>query len=65
MSSGRISADKAKSIALELTGGGKITEFELDDHEYEIEIKANGKEYEIEIHAITGKVLEFEVEDDD
>ena len=65
LSSGRISADKAKSIALELTGGGKIIEFELDDDEYEIEIISNGKEYEIEIDAYTGKVLDFEVEDDD
>lgn len=64
-SKGRISADKAKSIALELTNGGKIVEFELDDDEYEIEIIANGKEYEIEIDANTGQVLDFEVEDDD
>ncbi len=61
----RISADKAKAIALELTGGGRITDFELDDDEYEIEIKANGKEYEIEINAYTGKVLDFDTEDDD
>lgn len=64
-SKGRISAKKAKSIALELTGGGKITEFEPDDDEYEIEIKVNGKKYEIEIDAYTGKVIDFEVEDDD
>lgn len=61
----RISADEAKAIALELTGGGRITDFELDDDEYEIEIRANGKEYEIEIDAYTGKVLDFDVEDDD
>lgn len=61
----RISADEAKAIALELTGGGHITDFELDDDEYEIEIRANGKEYEIEIDAYTGKVLDFDVEDDD
>lgn len=61
----RISPDQAKAIALGLTGGGRITEFELDDDEYEIEIESNGKEYEIEIDAYTGKVLDFEVEDDD
>ena len=61
----RISADQAKAIALQLTGGGRIVEFESDDDEYEIEIIQNGKEYEIEIHAFTGKVLDFEVEDDD
>ena len=59
----RISPDQAKAIALGLTGGGIITEFELDDDEYEIEIESNGKEYEIEIDAYTGKVLDFEVED--
>ena len=37
---------------------------ELDDDEYEIEIEAKGKEYDIEIDAYTGKVLNFEVEDD-
>ena len=61
----RISPDQAKSIALEMTGGGRITEFEWDDDEYEIEIIKDGMEYEIEIHAYTGRVLDFEVEDDD
>ncbi len=63
-SKGKISAERAKAIALELTGEGKITELELDDDEYEIEIEAKGKEYDIEIDAYTGKVLNFEVEDD-
>jgi uncharacterized membrane protein YkoI len=63
--SGRITGEQARAIALQLTGGGSITEFEFDDDEYEIEIKANGKEYEIEIDAYTGKVLDFEVEVDD
>lgn len=36
----------------------------MDDDEYEIEIKFNGKEYEIEIDIYTGKILEFEVDDD-
>ena len=57
----KISADQAKAIALELTGGGTIIEFEADD-EYEIEIKSKDKKYEIEIDAYTGKVLDFEVE---
>ena len=48
-----------------MTGGGRITEFEWDDDEYEIEIIKDGMEYEIEIHAYTGRVLDFEVEDDD
>ena len=60
---------RAKEIALGKTGGGTIVEFELDwddgRPEYEIEIKANGYEYELEIDGYTGKVLEFEKDDDD
>lgn len=33
--------------------------------EYEIEIKANGYEYEIELDAYTGKVLDLEKDHDD
>jgi len=57
---GRISVDKAKSIALGLTGGGEVKEFELDDDEYEIEIIAKGIEYEITIDSKTGEIKEFE-----
>ncbi|MDP3386113.1 MAG: PepSY domain-containing protein, partial [Eubacteriales bacterium] len=64
-----IGKEKAIEIALGLTGGGTVVEFELDKddgrYEYEIEIKKDGKEYEIEIDAMTGKVLEFEADDDD
>src|SRR5690554_3024953 len=64
-----IGRDKAIEIALGLTGGGKVVEFELDKddgrYEYEIEIKWDGREYEIEIDAHTGKVLEFDDDDDD
>lgn len=60
---------RAKEIALAKTGGGTIVEFELDwddgRPEYEIEIKRNGVEYELEIHGYTGKILEYEVDDDD
>lgn len=62
---------KAKEIALGLVNG-KIVQFKLDDvydddddkPEYEIEIVANGYKYEIELDAYTGKVLEFEKDDD-
>ncbi|HZK00112.1 MAG TPA: PepSY domain-containing protein [Tissierellaceae bacterium] len=58
---------RAREIALGLVNG-KIVEFEFDDDdddpEYEIEIIANGYEYEIEIDAYTGRVLEFEKDDD-
>ena len=63
-----ISVDEAKSIALALTEGGTIVEIELeikkDKAEYEIEIMKDNKTYEIEIDAYTGKVLDFDVEDD-
>ncbi|HAE41607.1 MAG TPA: hypothetical protein DCG34_01640, partial [Clostridiales bacterium] len=56
-----IGKDKAIEIALGLTGGGTVVEFELDQddgrYKYEIEIKKDGKEYEVEIDAMTGKVL--------
>lgn len=56
---GKISADKARQIALNLVNG-TIIEFEEDDDEYEIEIVKDGVKYEIEIDAYTGQVLEFE-----
>lgn len=63
-----ISVDEAKNIALALTEGGTIVEIELeikkDKAEYEIEIMKDNKTYEIEIDAYTGKVLDFDVEDD-
>lgn len=65
-----ITVEKAKEIALELVDG-EIVKFKLDkdvdDLKYEIEIisKANGKKYEIEIDAYTGKVLKFEIDNDD
>ncbi len=58
----RISADQAKTIALRLTGGGTIVEFESDDDEYEVEVKAKGKKYKIEIDAYTGKIIEYEID---
>ena len=61
----RIGREKAEQIALGHAGGGKIVEFELDDDEYEIEIHYNGYEYEYEIHAYTGKILEYEKDDID
>lgn len=64
-----ISRDEAIRIALSLTGGGTVTSVELDyddgEAEYEIEIRKDGKDYEIEIDGYTGRVLDFDVEDDD
>jgi len=64
-----IGRDKAIEIALSLTDGGRVVEFEADiddgHHIYEIEIEKNHKEYDIELDARTGKVLEFESDDDE
>ena len=60
----QITSEQAKKIALGKVYG-TIVDFELDDDEYEVEIHANGKEYEMTIDAYTGKITEFEVDDQD
>ncbi|MGO1044803.1 cell wall-binding repeat-containing protein [Clostridioides difficile] len=59
-----ISIEKAKSIMLDKVSGGKIVKFEYDedDKEYEGEIIKGNNEYDITISAITGKILEYEVD---
>ncbi|MEC3820428.1 PepSY domain-containing protein, partial [Clostridioides difficile] len=60
-----IGAEKAKSIMLDKVHGGKIVKFEYDedDKEYEGEIIKGKTKYEITINAITGEILEFEIDD--
>ena len=64
-----ISRDEAIRIALSITGGGTVISVELDEDDneakYEIDIRRDGKKYDVEIDGYTGKVLDFEVEDDD
>ncbi len=62
-SPGRISGEKARQIALARVGGGSVTDFELDDDKYEIEIEYKGREYEIEMNAFTGEINEMEIDD--
>lgn len=62
-----ISLDAAKSIALAQVGSDAvILEAELDAEDnppkYEITLIAGGYEYEIEIHAVTGAIIEMERE---
>lgn len=61
-----IGAEKAKQIALNETGGGHVTKvvFDMDDGVpvYEVEIIKDVYEYDIEIHAKTGKILDFEMD---
>lgn len=75
-----ITLDRAKAIALSEVSG-TIIKAELDDEDYydddsdddddddfpkyEIEIRKDNKLYEIKIHAITGKVIEVDLEDDE
>ncbi len=69
----KISADKAKSIALARAGlsadqvKGLRAEYDVDDGvpEYDVEFYADGYAYEFEIHAETGKILSWDKEWDD
>ena len=65
-----IGVEKAKQIALSHAGvsASQVTRWEKakrDGNAYDIEFKANGKEYDYEIHATSGKVLEYDHEWDD
>ncbi len=62
-----IDQEKAIQIALGLTGGGVISDIELEEDDgyytYEIEIVKDGLEYDIEIDAYSGNVIVFEIDD--
>lgn len=71
-----IGVEKAKSIALkhakkrmDIVGKVRYTKAKLDKEYgvayYEIEFKNNGVEYEYEINAKTGKILEWDIDEDD
>lgn len=60
-----ISKEKASAIAKsKIDGKGKVTDIELESEDgvryYEIELKHGNKEYDVEVHAVTGKILLFE-----
>jgi uncharacterized membrane protein YkoI len=65
-----ISEAQAKAIALQRAGvsESQISEFEIDLDEddgiiiYEIEFKANGREYSVEINAISGAIIDFDMD---
>lgn len=58
-----LTKDQAIAIAKK-HASGIVTDFELDDHVYEIEMEDGNIEYELEIHAYTGAILSFERDDD-
>lgn len=71
-SDGYIGKEKAKSIATNKVGGGKVIYCHLDYDdgraEYEIKIIKGDYEYEMEIDAKTGKIRDYEkerIDDDD
>lgn len=69
----KLTADQAKEIALKHAGltAEQVTrlkaEFDYDDGvpEYQVEFRHNGWEYDYEIHAQTGKILDWDKEFDD
>ena len=68
-----ISSEKATSIALAKAGLKKTqthhfsSEFDCDDGKliYEIDFRAGGKEYEYDIDAVSGTILESEINEDE
>lgn len=64
-----IGLKKAKSIARKKVPGGRFVKVEFDKDDgaavYEVEMKKDGMEYEMKIHAKTGKILEYEADMDD
>lgn len=61
-----ISLEEAKQIAVSVFGG-KVVELELDEddghYEYEVEVQTKHGEAEIVIDAVTGEILEKELDD--
>lgn len=68
-----IGMEEALYAALKHAGVAKDTAYDIsvkldadeDGVEYDVDFKANGKEYDYEIYALTGEVKKFEVETDD
>ncbi|NLC03489.1 MAG: hypothetical protein GX787_04315 [Tissierellia bacterium] len=65
-----ITKDQAIQIGINKVGdGAKLIEIEsdLDDNppKYELEIQLGNYEYELEIHAITGSIIDFEKDEID
>ena len=68
-SSGYIGKTRAKNIALKRSGGGNVVKchFEWDDGipQYEIEIWRGNWEYDIDVHAKTGRIIDYDKDYED
>lgn len=62
-----ITADKAASIAIERVGGGTVVENYLDTNdgiqEYDIEVQFENRRYDVEVNALTGDIISYELND--
>ena len=60
-----ISRDKARSVLLARFPGASIfkLEYDRDDREYEAELKYRNVYYEVTINAVTGKIIEIDIDD--
>lgn len=63
--SGTITAERAKEIALERAPGASVTKCKLDSEDgvYEIDLRSGFTEYECEIDISTGKIVKWETDD--
>ncbi len=63
--SGTITAERAKEIALERAPGASVTKCKLDsdDGVYEIDLRSGFTKYECEIDISTGKIVKWETDD--
>ena len=60
----KIGADEAEARAALVAAGYDVKAAEMEDGKLEFEAVKDGKEFEIYVDAMTGKVLEIELEDD-
>ncbi|WP_252501735.1 PepSY domain-containing protein [Sporosarcina sp. Marseille-Q4943] len=58
-----LTKEQALAIAKQ-HASGVVTDFELDDNVYEIEMEDGDIEYELDIHAYSGAILSFERDED-
>ncbi|MDN4606194.1 PepSY domain-containing protein [Sporosarcina highlanderae] len=59
---GKLSKEQVLAIAKQ-HASGEVTDFELDDYKYEIEMRDGNTEYDLEIHAYSGVILSFEMDE--